>query len=102
MMGAAIPRSEDPRLLRGEGRYLDDLGHDAYQIAIVRSPHAHARITSIDVSAAREAEGVVAVVTYDDLPPRLQEPLPLLIPHPALTAGRTQYILANGEVNHAG
>jgi carbon-monoxide dehydrogenase large subunit len=102
LLGAPVARSEDPRLLRGEGRYLDDLGHDAYQVAIVRSPHAHARISSIDTSAAREVDGVVAVVTYDDLPARLREPLPLLIPHPSLTAGRTQYILANGEVNHVG
>jgi aerobic carbon-monoxide dehydrogenase large subunit len=102
LVGEPIARTEDPRLLRGEGRFLDDLGHDAYQIAVVRSPMAHARIVSIDVEAARTRDGVVAVLTYDDLPPRLQERLPVLIPHPALTAPRAQHVLANGEVNYLG
>ena len=102
MVGAPVLRSEDPRLLRGEGRYLDDLGHDAYQVAILRSPHAHARVLDIDVTDALEIDGLIAIHTFEDLPPRLQQPMPLLIPHPALTAGRTQYVLANGEVNHVG
>jgi aerobic carbon-monoxide dehydrogenase large subunit len=101
-VGAPVARSEDPRLLRGEGRYLDDLGHDAFQIAMVRSPHAHARVLDIDVSGALEVEGLIAIHTFEDLPPRLQEPLPLLLPHPSLTAGRTQHLLADGEVNHVG
>ena len=45
MLGERIARLEDPRLLTGNGRYLDDLGHDALAAAFVRSPHAHARIT---------------------------------------------------------
>jgi aerobic carbon-monoxide dehydrogenase large subunit len=102
LFGAPIARSEDPRLLRGEGRYLDDLGHEAYEVAIVRSPHAHARIVDIDVTEALEVDGLVAIYTHEDLPPRLQRPLPLLIPHPALTHGRTQTPLADGEVNHVG
>ena len=102
MVGAPIARTEDPRLLRGEGRFLDDLGHDAYQVAILRSPHAHARVLDIDVTDALDVPGLIAIHTFEDLPPRLQQPLPLLIPHPALTAGRTQHILANGEVNHVG
>lgn len=100
--GTAVPRVEDPRLLRGEGRYLDDLGHDALAVAILRSPHAHARILDIDVTEAVEVDGLVAIYTYEDLPPRLQEPLPLLIPHPSLTAPVTQKVLADGEVNHVG
>jgi aerobic carbon-monoxide dehydrogenase large subunit len=102
MVGAPVARTEDPRLLRGEGRYLDDLGHDAYQVAILRSPHAHARVLDIDVTDALEVDGLIAIHTFEDLPPRLQQPMPLLIPHPALTAGRTQHVLANGEVNHVG
>jgi aerobic carbon-monoxide dehydrogenase large subunit len=102
MVGAPVARSEDPRLLRGEGRFLDDLGHDAYQVAILRSPHAHARVLDIDVTDALDIDGLIAIHTFEDLPPRLQQPLPLLIPHPALTAGRTQFVLANGEVNHVG
>jgi aerobic carbon-monoxide dehydrogenase large subunit len=101
-LGEAIARKEDPRLLRGEGRFLDDLGHDAYEVAMVRSPVAHARIAGIDVAGALDVDGVLAVITYDDLPPKLQIRLPVLIPHPALTAPRTQYVLAKDEVNHVG
>ena len=52
MFGAPVQRREDPRLLTGGGRYLDDLGHDALAAAFVRSPHAHARIVDIDVADA--------------------------------------------------
>ncbi|HEY1321750.1 MAG TPA: aerobic carbon-monoxide dehydrogenase large subunit, partial [Streptosporangiaceae bacterium] len=68
----------------------------------VRSPHAHARVVSIDVSAALDSGGLVAIYTYADLPGRMAEPLPLLIPHPSLTSGRTPYALAKDEVNHVG
>jgi aerobic carbon-monoxide dehydrogenase large subunit len=102
IFGEPIPRIEDDRLLRGGGAYLDDLGHDALAAAFVRSPHAHARVVSIDVSGALDADGVAAVYTYKDLEGRLAEPLPLLIPHPALTHGRTGYPLAAEEVNYVG
>jgi carbon-monoxide dehydrogenase large subunit len=102
MFGQRMPRVEDPRLLSGQGRYLDDLGIDALAAALVRSPHAHARIVDIDVSAALEVDGLVAIYTYDDLEGRAAEPLPLLIPHPTLTQGRTGYALAKDEVNHVG
>jgi CO/xanthine dehydrogenase Mo-binding subunit len=108
-IGAPVTRSEDPRLLRGDGRYLDDLGQDALEAAFVRSPHAHARIVDIDVSAALEVDGVVAVYTYDDLlesdqveGTHVSERLPLLIPHPGLHAPRTPYALAKDDVNHVG
>jgi CO/xanthine dehydrogenase Mo-binding subunit len=102
MFGERVPRVEDPRLLAGEGRYLDDLGHEALACAFVRSPHAHARVVDIDVSDALEVDGLIAIYTHDDLPERAAEPLPLLIPHPALTHGRTGYALAKEEVNHVG
>jgi aerobic carbon-monoxide dehydrogenase large subunit len=102
LFGARVQRVEDDRLLRGHGAYLDDLGTQALAAAFVRSPHAHARITDIDVSGALDVPGLVAIYTYDDLPGRLAEPLPLLIPHPALTRGRTPYPLARDEVNHVG
>ncbi len=102
MFGEPIARVEDDRLLRGEGAYLDDLGHDALAAAFVRSPHAHAVIRDIDVSGALDAAGLVAIYTHEDLPGRVGEPLPLLIPHPALTHGRTGYPLAAAEVNHVG
>jgi aerobic carbon-monoxide dehydrogenase large subunit len=67
-VGQSVRRLEDPRLVQGLGRYSDDvrLAREAYA-TIVRSPHAHARIRSIEVSAARTAPGVIAVLTGDDL-----------------------------------
>ncbi|MCW2889886.1 MAG: aldehyde oxidase and xanthine dehydrogenase molybdopterin binding protein [Streptosporangiaceae bacterium] len=102
MFGEPIVRREDPRLLTGQGRYLDDLGQDALEAAFVRSPHAHARITGIDVDGALDVDGLVAVYTWEDLTGRVGEPLPLLIPHPALTHGRTAYPLARDVVRHVG
>jgi carbon-monoxide dehydrogenase large subunit len=67
-IGAAVPRIEDLRLLRGLGRYTDDhrFEHHA-QLVILRSPHAHAAIRAIDIGAARAMPGVLAVLTADDL-----------------------------------
>src|SRR3984893_12144784 len=66
-LGQAVPRFEDPRLLRGGGRYVDDMvlprmafGH------VLRSPHANARIRSIDATSAKTAPGVLAVLTGAD------------------------------------
>ncbi|NEE02131.1 aerobic carbon-monoxide dehydrogenase large subunit [Phytoactinopolyspora halotolerans] len=101
-VGEPIPRAEDPRLLTGEGRYVDDIGGDALEVAFVRSPHAHARIVDIDVMDALDVDGLVAIYTYEDLRDRMAEPLPILIPHPGLTHGRTPYVLAKDEVNHVG
>lgn len=102
LVGQPLVRKEDPRLLRGDGRYLDDLGRGALAAAFVRSPVAHARIADIDVEDALDVEGLVAVYTYEDLPGRIAEPLPLLIPHPDLSRPRTPHCLADGEVNHVG
>ncbi len=104
LMGQGVQRVEDQRLLRGLGRYADDVAVDPATLhaAVLRSPHAHARIVDIDVSGVLEVEGVHAVWTHDDLTGLMAEPLPLLIPHPTLTQGRTQYALAKDEVNYAG
>src|SRR6266849_1548004 len=68
MIGTSIPRVEDARLLAGQGRYVGDLVLPGMMhAAFVRSPHAHARIVSIDTAAARSAPGVVACLTGDDL-----------------------------------
>jgi aerobic carbon-monoxide dehydrogenase large subunit len=66
--GASIRRSEDPRILTGTGRYVDDIKLPGMlHAAFVRSPMAHARVLAVDVSAARELPGVVAVFTGADL-----------------------------------
>ncbi len=106
-MGQGVQRTEDQRFLRGHGRYVDDVhvAPDTLHAAVLRSPHAHARIVDIDVEAVLDLEGVHAVWTYDDLADLsapMGEPLPLLIPHPDLTHGRTQYALAKDEVNYMG
>ncbi len=67
-VGQSVRRLEDPRLIQGLGRYSDDvtLGREALAM-IVRSPHAHARIRSLDTRAAQAAPGVLAVLTGADL-----------------------------------
>lgn len=110
LFGTPVQRVEDQRFLRGQGRYVDDVGVAAdigsgtsmLHAAVLRSPHAHARILDIDVDEVLDLDGVHAVWTYEDLTGPMAEPLPLLIPHPALTHGRTQYALARDEVNHVG
>ncbi len=103
MFGAPVQRREDPRLVVGEGRYVDDLAPTgALAAAFVRSPHAEAQIVDVDVGNAVDVPGLVAIYTYDDLDGRLTEPLPLLIPHPSLTHPRTGYPLAKDAVHHVG
>ena len=67
-MSQPVPRREDPRLLRGEGRFIDDrTPAGALHAAVLRAPFAHARITGIDAGPARAAPGVRAVYTGADL-----------------------------------
>lgn len=75
-IGSSVKRKEDPRLLRGRGRYLDDVAlPGALHLAFVRSPHAHAVVTDVTATRARSLPGVVAVMTAGDLalPPILAE-----------------------------
>ena len=66
-IGAAMKRKEDPRFLRGKGRYTDDINLPGQSYAyFLRSPYAHARIKKIDARAAKKAQGVVAVYTSAD------------------------------------
>lgn len=102
MFGERVARVEDDRLVTGNGRFADDLMPDAAEMAVLRSPHAHARIIDIDIEPVLDIAGVHAVYTYEDLTGAMAEPLPLLIPHPSLTHGRTQYALAKDEVNYVG
>ncbi len=102
--GEPVRRTEDLRLTTGQGHYTDDIGVDspALEAAFLRSPHANARIVDIDVSDALDVEGVRAIFLHEDLEGELGEPLPVLIPHPALHAPRTPPALAADRVHHVG
>ncbi len=99
--GERVQRVEDDRLLRGKGHFTDDIDEGALESVLVRSHVAHARIKSVDVSAARALPGVVAVYVAADLPFG-DDDLPILIPHPNLTHGRTQRCLASDVVRYVG
>ena len=76
-IGAPIRRKEDRRFLTGRGQFVDDFKlPNVLHAAIVRSPHAHAHILSIDTGAAREMPGVVDVLTFDDIA-AMVEPRPI-------------------------
>ncbi len=67
-LGHSVRRKEDARFVRGKGRYVDDVKlKNMCYLALVRSPYAHARLKGIDISAAMEVPGVLAVVTGKDL-----------------------------------
>jgi carbon-monoxide dehydrogenase large subunit len=100
VIGAAIPRVEDARLLSGQGRYVADLALPGMlHAAFVRSPHAHARVLSVDVDASRRAPGVVACVTGEALggqartmraPSRMRDYR--LTEFPALAVGKVRHV----------
>lgn len=105
-IGQSVPRNEDPRLLRGEGRYTDDAPQDGVLIArFLRSQHAHGLIRRLDTSAALALPGVRLVLTdadlqghgYHDLtigaPPAGLAGEPMAVPaHPSLARGRVRYV----------
>lgn len=97
-VGKPLERVEDEDLLRGRGRFLDDLDPvpGAYHAAIVRSPYASARITGIDVSGALVAPGVLGVVTGEDVV-AVTRPFPAVIETPV-----TSWAAAVDEVRYAG
>ena len=101
LFGVRVERREDLPLLTGQGSYTDDLKRPGMlHAAVLRSPHAHAKIRSIAVSAARALAGVAAVFTHADLGAAGKE-IPLLQPNPLLVA-RTQLLLAHDEVRYVG
>ena len=105
-LGQAVPRTEDPRLLTGRGRYTADFALPRLAYAqVVRSPHAHARIRSIDVRAASQSPGVLAVLTGDDwaagqfgtprpvIPRQRRDGSPMFVPpRPALAKDRVMLV----------
>ncbi len=102
-IGARVRRAEDAPLLRGAGRFVDDIHlPGALEASFLRSPHAHARIRGIDSAAARKMPGVVAIFTASDLPPRMCEPMPMLVPNPAIANLSTQACLAREEACYVG
>jgi carbon-monoxide dehydrogenase large subunit len=104
--GERIKRNEDPRLLTGQGLYVDDVDlPNMLHVAFVRSPYAHARINNIDVSQALGREGVVAIYTANDLGD-YWKPGPLLVSPPPVDGivfnEKTQVPLAKYKVKFAG
>jgi aerobic carbon-monoxide dehydrogenase large subunit len=101
MLGKSIRRSEDTRLLSGGGRYVSNLLlPNMIHAAILRSPHAAARITEIRTVEARKLPGVLAVWTFSDLADVLK-PIPQVAPHPSLRP-RTPFPLVKDVVHHQG
>jgi carbon-monoxide dehydrogenase large subunit len=102
--GASVKRKEDPAMLRGEGRYVDDIHLPGMlHAAFVRSPYAHAKIGRIDKTAALAVAGVHAVIVYADLPESVRrQTLPLLVPHPAIKQPYMPYALAKDEACYVG
>src|SRR5438105_1691529 len=95
-IGESIKRKEDARFLRGKGNYLDDFVlPNMLEMAILRSPHAHARINSIDTTAASAMPGVIAVVTGELMAQHKLAWMPTL-------SGDTQAVLATDKVRFQG
>ncbi|MEZ4726170.1 MAG: xanthine dehydrogenase family protein molybdopterin-binding subunit [Caldilineaceae bacterium] len=101
LVGKSIKRVEDPRFIQGKGKYVANLQIPGMlHAAIVRSPHAHAKIKGIDASAALAMPGVVAVYTGQDLaddgvgglPCGFNPPGIKTAPHPALAMGKVRYV----------
>jgi carbon-monoxide dehydrogenase large subunit len=103
-IGRRVARIEDPALLRGAGRFLDDIPMPGLlHAAFVRSPHAHARIASIDASAARAMPGVAAVYAAADIARGLTRlRMPLGFPVTNLPERITPFVLAPSEVCFVG
>ena len=104
VVGTKARRIEDPALLRGKGRYLSDIKLDGeLQAVFVRSPHAHAKILSIECTAARQLSGVVAVYTAEDISKELTKlRMPLGFPSTTLQSDITPFVLAYREVAFVG
>ncbi len=100
--GERIKRNIDPKLLKGEGSFVDDIPLiGVLHVAFVRSPFARAKITNIDTSPALAQPGVIEVYTCDNIGP-LDIEMPLLIPHDCMTDARTQRPLARDDVYYVG
>jgi aerobic carbon-monoxide dehydrogenase large subunit len=101
-VGRALRRKEDPRLITGRASYVDDINMTGQVWAAwVRSPEAHAKIVSIDTSAAKERPGVIAVYTNEDLD--MEAGLPMAwVPPGVEVKTPDHWVLAKDEVKHVG
>ena len=101
MIGRAIKRREDPRMITGRGLYVDDLHLPGMQsIVFLRSPYAHANITKLDTSAAEQHPGVLKIYTGKDF---AQVPVPCGVTLPNSNQVSPFYpLMANGVVRHTG
>ncbi len=101
LVGARVKRREDPSLIRGLGQFVDDVRLPGMlHVAILRSPHAHAKIKSLDTEAARRHPGVVAVFTGAELRDQIGA-LPTTADNPTLRIPK-HYVLAVDKVCYAG
>jgi len=97
-VGSRVKRREDPRLISGNGTYVDDVTLPGMlSVVILRSPYAHAKINSINVDAARKLPGVVAVLTGEDLKGKIGSlttaaPAEHIPYHPPLAQGRVRLV----------
>ena len=101
LFGASVRRREDARLVTGRGRYVADVALPGMlHVAVLRSPHAHARLVRIDAARARTRPGVVHVALPADVAGLGR--LPLLVPHASLVAPACPEILPQQVVSYAG
>ena len=101
-VGQSLRRKEDPRMITGRGRYVDDMVvAGMLYMAVVRSPEAHAKVVSIDASGAKELPGVYGVWSADDLD--LAGPIPMVwVPPGVEVKAPEHWPLAKDEVNYVG
>jgi 2-furoyl-CoA dehydrogenase large subunit len=96
-VGQPVRKREDVRFVKGEATYVDDLDMDCHHVAILRSPYAHARITRIDASGAEALEGVLTVLTGQEIARETRPVAPRAITRPA-----RQFVMAVDKVRYAG
>ncbi len=107
-VGQPVPRKEDPRFLTGQGRFVDDINLQGQVYGhVLRSPHAHAKVTALDTAAAAAAPGVVLVLTGADVAAEGIAGIPGFIPPMAFGAPMPKFsplhpILARDRVRHVG
>ena len=106
-IGAKVKRREDPDLITGQGAYVADIPLAGVAcMAVLRSPFAHARIRRIDTSQASSMKGVVAVLTGEDINPRLSKGLPVvmetIVGEYSLLRKLRRYPLTTDKVRHVG